>query len=157
METRGNRPGPGRRRGVMGFTLIELLTVMMILSVLATIAVPRLRGAILKAEAADVVGNMNVVKVAVMTYQADHFSWPSDRNGGQVPPELVEYLPEGYSFQKDHYVLGYENWSGGRSAPFNIGVTFITQNEELGLAVMELVGSSIWSNGGNKFTWIIDG
>ena len=157
METRGDRPGPGRRRGVMGFTLIELLTVMMITGVLAGIALPRLRGTILKAEAADVVGDLNVIKVAVLTYQADHYAWPNDRNRGQIPPELVEYLPGGFSFQKDDYVLDYDDWSGKRRAPFNIGVTFITQNEELGLAVIELVGSNIWSDGRTKFTWIIDG
>jgi len=157
MEIGGNRPGSGRRRGVMGFTIFELLTVMMVIGVLAAIAVPSLRGALLKAEAAEVVGDLNVIKVAVLTCHADHYSWPNARGRGQIPPELVEYLPEGFSFQKDDYVLGYENWSRRRRAPFNIGLTFVPQNEELGLAVMELLGSSIWSNGGNKFTWIIDG
>ena len=155
MGTGGSRPG--RRVGVMGFTLTELLTVIVVIGVLAGIAIPRLRGAILRAEAADVVGDMNVIKVAVLTYHADHYSWPTDRNRGQIPPELVDYLPGGFSFRKDDYLLDYDNWSGRRRAPFNVAVTFIAQNEELGLAVIEMLGSSIWSNGGDKFTWIIDG
>jgi type II secretory pathway pseudopilin PulG len=130
---------------------------MAVLSILASIAVPRLRGAILKAQAADVLGDLTVIKVAVVTYQADHSTWPSARGRGQVPSELVEYLPAGFSFRKDEYVLDYENRTGNRRAAFNVGVTFITQNQELGLAVMELVGSSIWTDGRTKFTWIIDG
>ena len=145
------------RRKVGGFTLIELLTVMMVISILAGIALPRLRGAIVKAEAADVLGDMNVIKVAVHTYQSDHNRWPSDRGRGVIPPELVEYLPAGFTFVKDDYVLDYDNWSTVKGSAFNIGVTFITTNQELGLAVIKLVGSNIWSDGATKYTWMIDG
>ena len=157
MKARGHTPGPRGRREVAGATLIELLTVMMVLSVLAGIALPRLRGAILKAEAADVLGDMNVVKVAIITFQADHNAWPSDQGRGRIPPELVEYLPEGFSFDKGDYVLDYDNWSGRRGAPFNVAVTFITERPELGMAVIDLVGTNIWGDGQTKYTWLIDG
>ena len=140
-----------------GFTIIELLTVMMIISVLAGIAFPKLRGVILKAQAADVIGDMNVIKVAVLTYQSDHNAWPRDRGRGQIPPELVEYLPGGFSFRKEDYILDYDNWSRRRRSPFKIGITFISRNEELGLAVLDMLGTNIWTNGRRKFTWIIDG
>ncbi len=35
-------------------------------------------------------------------------------------------------------------------------MTFTAQNQELGLAVIELVGSNIWSDG-DQIHWIIDG
>lgn len=73
-------------RKSLGFTLIELLVVMSIISILAGIAVPILRGVIVKARAADVIGDMNAIKVAVLTYQSDHNAWPGDRNRGQIPP-----------------------------------------------------------------------
>lgn len=157
MGTRGKLSGPKARQGVKGFTLIELLTTMVVIGILAGIALPRLRGAILKAEAAYVLGDMNVIKVAVITYQSDHNHWPTDRSAGQIPPELVEYLPGGFSFQKEDYVLDYDNWSSVSGSTFNIGVTFITPREDLGLAVIKLVGSNIWSDGVTKYTWIIDG
>ena len=149
--------GADRRRDRRGFTLIELLTVMMVLSLLAGIALPKLRGVIVKAQAADVVGDLNAIKVAVFTYQSDHNAWPRDRGRGQIPPELVEYLPGGFSFQNDEYTLDYDNWSGRRRGPFNIGLTFISRDRELGLAVLDLLGTNVWTNGGTKFTWIIDG
>lgn len=149
------RPRPRSDRG--GFTLIELLTVMVVLSILAAIALPRLRGAIIKAEAADVMGDLNVVKIAVLTYQSDHNEWPMDAGRGQVPRGLEEYLPEGFFFRKELYTLDYDNWSSRRRSAFNVGITFVTDNKDLGLAVITLVGSSIWTNGKKKFTFVIDG
>lgn len=149
----------GRRRsrlGAGGFTIIELLTVMMIISVLAGIALPKLQGVLLRARAADVVGDLNVIKVAVLTYQTDHNSWPTDRNRGQIPSELAEYLPQGFDFRKEDYVLDYDNWSRNRRSPFKIGVTFISDDQELGEAVLDMVGTNIWTDGRTKFTWIID-
>lgn len=145
------------KRNRRGFTLIELLTVMLIISVLAGIALPRFRNVVLKARAADVVGDMNVIKVAVLTYQTDHNAWPRDRNRGRIPPELVDYLPGGFSFRKDDYVLDYDDWSGRRRTPFNVGVTFISSDGELGAAVLDMLGTNVWTNGRTKFTWIIDG
>jgi prepilin-type N-terminal cleavage/methylation domain-containing protein len=157
MGIRKDKPVRRQRRGVMGFTLIELLTTMVVLSILAGIALPRLRGAVVKAEAADVLGDLRVVKVAVMTYQSDQNAWPTEVGPGEVPGGLEAYLPGGFTFRKATYVLDYDNLSGRTGSLYNIGVTFTAENRELGLAVMELVGSNIWSDGGTRFTWIIDG
>ena len=67
-------------RGVRGFTLIELLITMAVLSILAGIAVPKLRGAIVKAEAVDVLADLDVIKVAIINYQSDHNVWPAERS-----------------------------------------------------------------------------
>lgn len=151
------KPARPNRRGPLGFTLIELLVVMSIISILAGIALPILRGVIVKARAADVVGDMNVIKVAVLTYQSDHNAWPRDRNRGQIPPELREYLPGGFTFVQDGYTLDYDNWSRNRRALFNVGVTAITDEEDLGRALLEMLGENAWSDGRTKFTWVIDG
>jgi len=142
---------PGRGRG--GFTLAELLVVMAILSLLAGLAIPNLQRAILKARAADAIGDLEVIRVAVLQYQGDRHEWPPDRNRGQIPPGLEEYLPDGFSFVGDDYVMDYDNWSRNRGF---IGLTIITQEPELGDAMLSLLGDGTWTNGRNKFTWILD-
>ncbi len=157
METRGDVRGLRRQARVQGFTLIELLTVMVVLSILAGIALPRLRGAILKAEAADVLGDLNVVKVAVLTYQSDHNAWPRRSRSGPDPFGAGGVSSRWVRLPEGRLRSGLRQLVGNRGVAFNIGVTFTAQNQELGLAVMELVGSNIWSDGQSKFTWIIDG
>ena len=136
--------------------LLSLMVVMVMISILVGMAMQIYHGFVVRARAADVIGDMNVIKVAVLTYQSDHNGWPSDGDRGRIPPELEEYLPEGFSFQKEDYVLDYDNWSGRRRSPFTVGVTVITRDEPLGFWVLDMLGSNIWSNGSRKYTWIID-
>jgi prepilin-type N-terminal cleavage/methylation domain-containing protein len=140
-----------------GFTLVELLLVLAIISILAAVAQPNLHRALVKARATDVVGDLNVIKVAILTYQADQNEWPRDRNRGQIPRGLEEYLPEGFSFRGEDYTLDYDNWSGKRKTKFDIGLTYISRDQELGLEVLEMLGSNVWSDGKTKFTWVIEG
>ena len=140
-----------------GFTLVELLTVIVVISILAAIAQPSLARAITKAKAADAVADLNVVKVAVFNFQADQDSWPEDQGRGRVPPDLEEFLPDGFSFQQPDYTLAYENWSNNRNKAFDIGITLITDDEELGRSVLGMLGNSVWTDGSTKYTWIIEG
>ena len=72
--------------GRKGVTLIELLVVVLIVSILAAIAQPRLSGVIVKARAADAISDMQVIRLAVYNYQTDQQAWPSDVGPGIVPP-----------------------------------------------------------------------
>jgi type IV pilus assembly protein PilE len=144
------------RRGVMGFTLIELLITMAVLGILAGIALPRLRVAIVKAEAVDVLADMDVVKVAIINYQSDHNAWPAESGGGQVPNGLAEYLPSGFTFTSDKFTLDYDNQSSSGKSLYDVGITVITDEEELGRAIIELVGTNIWPSGGRRYTLIVD-
>ena len=74
-----------------------------------------------------------------------------------MPPELEDYLPQGFSFQTEDYDLDYDNRSSRRRSQFQVGITFISEDTELGLAVLNMLGNSAWSNGRRKVTWIIDG
>lgn len=148
-----------RSRG--GFTLVELMIVALVLSVLAGIAMPNLRRAITRARATAVVGDLQVVRVGLYTYFADHNSWPPDRNRGRIPSDLLPYLPAGFSFVSDEYTLDYDNWAGRRGRSwrntFDIGVTVIMRDKELGDEVVRMLGTNTWTNGRNKFTWVLEG
>ena len=139
-----------------GFTLIEVLLVLVILSILAALAQPSYHRAVLKARAVDIYSDMDVVQKAVLEYQVDRHAWPEDRNRGQIPSGLDEYLPAGFEFQKPNYVLDYDNWSAMSKAPFQVALTVICNDEALGRAVLELLGSNTWTDGATKFSWMME-
>lgn len=136
-----------------GFSLIELMIVVLIVGTLAGVAVPNLNRALLRARAVDAVADLNVVKVAVLNYQANENTWPDETDAGATPPGLEEYLPGDFSFNREDYVLDYENWSG--TVGF-IGVTLVTDERDLGLLVLDLLGNNTWTNGTDKFSWVIE-
>ena len=137
------------RRGV---TLIELLVVMLIVSILAAIAQPKLLDVIVKARATDAISDMQVIRLAVYNYQTDQQVWPSDVNRGIVPPGLDAYLPGGFDLVKDDYTLDFDNWGG---SPFAVGITLITSDSILGRTALEMLASPKW-NSGDKYTWVIE-
>lgn len=139
--------------GRRGFSLIELLIVLLIIGTLAGIAIPNLNRAVLRARAVDAVADMNAVKVAVLNYQADAHAWPEDVDRGQIPPGLDEYLPENFSFTGDDYVLEYDDWT--ETAGF-VGVTMISDQRDLGLMVLDLLGNNTWTNNSDKYSWVIE-
>jgi prepilin-type N-terminal cleavage/methylation domain-containing protein len=150
-DHRGGTVKQRRPRG--GYTLVELLTVMVLLSILAALAQPRLHRAILQAKAAVVIGDLDVVKVAVMGYEADHGRWPEEAGPGVVPPGLEPYLPAGFSFVKPEYELDYDNRVG--FGVFEVGVAVVTRGEELGRAVFGLLGGAAYALGDQHIWFII--
>ncbi|MFW6206480.1 MAG: type IV pilin protein [Gemmatimonadota bacterium] len=138
------------RRGV---TLIELMVVVLIVGTVAGIAIPHTQRAVLRAQAVDAMSQLNSVRVALLSYQAEEDEWPADENRGVIPPGLETYLPEGFTFTRDDYLLDYENHSGG--AGF-VGVSVRTDNSELGLMLFELLGNNTFLEGTDGYAWVIE-
>ena len=90
----------------------------------------------------EVYAELDVIRKAAQEYQAEHHTWPGDRNRGQVPVGLEAYLPAGFDFEKEPYVLDYDNWTPTSGAPFQVGLTVICNDEALGRAVLEVLGSN---------------
>lgn len=73
-----------------GFTLIELMTVMVILSILASIAIPNFLNAISRAQMARVVSDQELILWALETYSLDNDDYPRNWvTGTASPPDLV--------------------------------------------------------------------
>jgi type II secretory pathway pseudopilin PulG len=153
----GVREGRSVMAQANGFTFVGLLLSMVLISILAAIAQPTLHRALVRGRAADVVEELNVLKTALLSYRADQNEWPLDQSRGTIPPGLEDYLPEGFSFRSPGYVLDYDDWSRMGDPPFDITLSFISADGELGLAVMDRLGSNVWSDGGSKYTWVIEG
>ena len=148
------------RRG--GFTLVEILLVSAMLGILASIAIANMRPSIQRARAADAAADMEVVRVATVSYQADLHSWPAEAAAGAIPPGLDSYLPEGFIFSRDGYQLDFESWSlpgglpGDPKTTMLIGVSVIADEDLLGNAIAELLGGAIVFSVGNAHTLVID-
>ena len=144
--------GLGDRRG---FTLVELAVVAAIISILTALAMPNFKRALVKAKAVDAVADLEVLRVAVISYLADNNQWPPDASVGAMPTGLAPYLPDDYSFAKENYTLNYDNWT--THSPYFIAVTVETNSDpEFGAAVVDALGPNAWTNGSFKFTWVIE-
>lgn len=148
------------RRG--GFSLIELLMAVSIVGILAGLAIPNIRTVQYRARAAEVAGDVEVVRVAAVSYNGDMHVWPADEVTGTVPAALSGYLPDGFSMQGNGYELKFENYNIPGGLPFDpattrlIGVTVTADTQELSNAIYELLGGSIIASAGTAHTFLID-
>lgn len=92
---------PPRTVSRAGFSLLELLTVMVVIAILAGIALPALRIAIYRADAARVVSDMAAVRQSLFDYREDADALPGTSRWGETPSELATYL--------DHMPFAYKD------------------------------------------------
>lgn len=117
-----------------------------VIAILASIAIPSYQGLTNRARAARALGDINAIKVAAFTYLAESGHWPADVDRGVMPPELEPYLGSGFSFEREHYLLDWDNWlaPGGGSTEEGtgvlVGISIVTDEEHLGQALVDLVG-----------------
>ena len=143
--------------------MVEALTVMMVTSVLVRIAVPNYQDLRLRARAASVVGDFEVVRLAVFNYNADYLTWPEDLGPGTAPDVLEPYLPGGFDFDRGDYLLDWENWTLPGGLPKHpdtrqlLGISINTSDAALGLAVVDLLGSGTAHYSlGETYTFVIE-
>ncbi len=133
-----------------------------IVGILASLAIPNLRSMTFRARATEVAGDLEVVRVATVSFNGDAHTWPADAAQGVIPPELNGYLPDGFSFQGNGFELKYEHFNlpGGLPGDPNttqlIAVSVTVETEELSNAVVELLGGSLVFSVGSTHTVVID-
>lgn len=131
-----------------GVSLIELMIGMLLVAILARIAMPAYERITIRAHAAAALGDIQAVRAAVYSYNADTNAWPPDTGPGVTPPELEPYLGEGFSFEREQWQLDWENWVLPDGTPKHpgtgvlLGVSITTQDDLLGATIEDLVGSS---------------
>ena len=131
------------RRDRRGFTFAELMVVMLVISILAGIMVMRYIELKHRALAAQATSDMENVRLAAFTKFYDTGQWPSAPGPGVVPPELVPYLGNGFSFTRPDYTLEFENFTppgGGTSATYQVAIRFSSTNQNLVNTMIQVVG-----------------
>lgn len=147
-----------------GFTLIELTIALFIVATLAALAMPTYHRMIVKARAAKVLGEFNTIRVAAFNYFTEHNEWPPDQEPGNIPPELITYLPSNFTFRHGDYELDWENWILPDGTPKHpethvlLGISVTTQDQYLAAAVLDLLGKNTAHYTLNdNYTFVIQG
>ena len=94
-------------RSRRGFSFIELLTVMIVIGILASIAILRYRDFTNEALAARIATDMETIRLAALNHYSETSTWPAETADGQMPAELVRYLPDGWRFGTGSYTLTF--------------------------------------------------
>jgi prepilin-type N-terminal cleavage/methylation domain-containing protein len=87
-----------RRLGRRGMTLIELLTTLLIVGILAQIALPAYQQFRRRADAARVIADINVIRVAALDVYADYGRYPATQDWTLIPLRMINALPQGFQF-----------------------------------------------------------
>lgn len=162
MNRVGARSPSSAGLGRGGFTLVELLVTVSIVGILAGLAIPNMRNMTFRARATSVAADLEALRIATVSYNADQHAWPAERAAGVVPPELVSFLPDGFTFQGNGYELDFENiplplgLPGDPSASLLIGASVTAADDRLSNGIAEILGGTIVFSVGNTHTVVID-
>ena len=147
------------RRG--GFTFIEILVVMIVLSILSSLAILKYIDLKHRALSASATGDLQAVRLAAYSAWYEQGIWPGEVGPGVVPGGLVPYLPGGFKFSKPEYTLDWDNFvppGGGPTGAMQLGVVVTSSNARLMKALQNNLGNKapFFVVGGN-LTFVIVG
>ena len=143
-----------------GSTIVEAMTVMLLVSIITRIAIPQFTEILTRARATEVRASFSVVEEAATRLSVENQPWPADADAGVVPPELVDHLPPGFTFERGRYQLDWENWPlpggipGDPTVQRLIGISVTTSDRSVGLALMELIPLNAKFTLGDTYTFI---
>ena len=148
-----------RRRA--GFTFVELMTVLIVLGLLAGLAILKYIDLTHRARAAQAAGDLEAVRIAAYGAWYETGKWPAEVGPGIIPPGLAQYLPAGFTFQRNEYTLDWENFvpaNGGTSAGMQVGVVVTSNEPRLQRALENALGNKLpFVDVGGELTFIIVG
>ncbi len=112
-----------------GFSLLELMVVVVILSILALVIMPRIIDRPDQARVARVQSDLKVLESAVQLYRLDNFRYPTTEQGlaalvsaPQTEPLATNWAPNGYidRLPKDPWGNDYQYLQPGVHGPVDI-------------------------------------
>jgi prepilin-type N-terminal cleavage/methylation domain-containing protein len=139
-----------------GYTLVEMMVTLVVMGLLASIAVQKYIDLSRTALAAKIAGEFTTVRLAAYNFEADHNNqWPPEEGPGVVPPEMIPYLPNGFSFVDTRYQLDWDNRSPSL-IPFQLAISMTTPDAALINALQQNLGTkSPYFFAGNRLTFIL--
>jgi prepilin-type N-terminal cleavage/methylation domain-containing protein len=130
------------------FSIIELLITMALIGLLTQIAVPRYSEMKRRAIAASILGDVHAIRIAAFTHYTEHGTFPPDAGIGQLPAQLVENLPTGFSFDRIGYDYDWHIWTainGSGNSETLIGITVLVTDSRLAAQLVKIAGPGLIS------------
>jgi len=147
-----------------GMTLIEILIVVAILGILANIAAPIIRRAILRAQAAKIIADFTAVRKAAIEHYRDHGAFPRDRYPGASPRELAPYLKDAVQWRagSGEWQYDWDMWIRNDGRPQHprsavlVGFSVTTRNRDLIRQIEKQYDGPFWWTLNNNYTFVIE-
>jgi len=128
------------------FSIIELLITMAIIGLLTRIAMPRYSEMKRRAIAASILGDVHAIRIAALTHYTEHGAFPPDAGVGQLPTQLIENLPTGFSFDRIDYDYDWHVWtainSSGNSETL-VGITVVVTDSRIAAQLVKTAGPGL--------------
>jgi len=139
------------RRSASGFTLIELMIVVSVIGIVAALVIPAYANFIRNTRAAQAAADLYTVRAATYLYYGDTAQWPPETMTGEIPPELVSYLPGDFTFRRSHYTLDYDNFGAGSGRKgqyygrgIAVGISIQAPDTKLGPTIRGVLGHAVF-------------
>ncbi len=131
-----------------GFTIIELLTVIAVLGLLTSNAIPKYQQFRKRADGAEILAAMTAVRVGAFQYNEGAGRWPPSARRGVVPRGLAPLLPGGGAnlFNGRYHRLQWTTTRvGGRRTPV---IQVVSASLTDPIVCRNLYG--LWGGAGNR-------
>ena len=118
---------------------MELLVAIALIGILATIAIPLYRDAVVQAEASALIAASDHIATAAFSYQAEHGIYAVGAGWGVMPDELEPYLPDGFEFRTDNAEFLWYAFEAPRNnlTPSDIALIGIRSDHSALIAMIE--------------------
>lgn len=152
------RDGGALLRHRRGFTLVEVLMVMLVLVILAGVSVPIYAGVTRRAEASRVLADVRVIDQSLREHLFRESAYPPTAPRGEVPAELVPYLPEGFRFRHGIAEYRYRNWApaGASGGTPRVGVEIHSPDQVFLRALAGIAQGRATLVSGSSLTLVLD-
>ncbi len=143
-------------------TFVELMIVITILSIIANIALPKVKQMRRRAEAASVIADLHAVRMAAYDEFAERQTFPKSDGWGQVPAELARSLPRGFTFDRGNVIYRWRRWSLPHGLPLwpqqsvLLGLEVRTGDQELMESIKGVYRGPLAFGSATNVTFVID-